>query len=132
MDEPTLNRLEHADDDIHLKNPDAGIALVYFPFLANDKVPGVDPLKADFMSTWNFVYTPEEIDKVVALARANYREGTEQTKRTIRAVWERKRAQRLEKEKAEKEFVRRCRIRRGMASMHRNGDMGHGDQFGGV
>ncbi len=86
------------EDEWHLTSENAGITLIYLPFVANDKVPGVDPMKSDFMSTWNFVYTPEEIDKVVALARANYEEGKEQTRRTIRAVWQRKKKLRLQRE----------------------------------
>ena len=78
--------------------PDTGIAVVYFPFLPNPKVEGVDPNTSEFMSTWNFVYTPEQIDKVVALARANFEEGKEQTRACVRAVWERKRNERLRKE----------------------------------
>jgi len=86
-------------------------------------------MKDDFMSTWNFVYTPEEVEKVVALARANYDEGREQTKRTIRAVWERKKAQRLLKERQERELARSRRVRGGVAAMRRNGDVGQGDHF---
>ena len=81
------------------------------------------------MSTWNMVYKPEEIDSVVALARANYSEGREQTKRTIRAVWERKRAIRLQREHEEQEYARRVRLRKGHIAMRRNGDCGHGDHF---
>ncbi|KAF1823866.1 FabD/lysophospholipase-like protein [Dissoconium aciculare CBS 342.82] len=91
MEEPPSHRLDaDCDDHSHLSHPDAGIALIYFPFTANDKVDGVDPLKSDFMSTWNFVYTPEQISQVVQLARANFKEGEAQTKRTIEAVWRRK------------------------------------------
>ncbi|KAK3110414.1 hypothetical protein LTR53_015319 [Teratosphaeriaceae sp. CCFEE 6253] len=129
MDDAPHKRIETVDDHHHLTSPDAGIALIYFPFLANDKVPGVDPLKAEFMSTWNFVYTPEEIDSVVALARANYAEGKEQTKRTIKAVWERKRALRLQREREDLEYARRVRVRNGYAAMRRNGDCGQGDHF---
>ncbi len=94
---PQSKRLE-PDTDWALLSPDAGIAVVYFPFLPNSKVQGVDPNTTPFMSTWNFVYTPEDIDKVVALARANFEEGKEQTRRTVRAVYERKKAKRLEVE----------------------------------
>ena len=89
------------DADWKLLEPNNGLAVIYFPFLPNPKVEGVDPNTSNFMSTWNFVYTPEEIDKVVALARANFEEGREQTKRTVRAVYERKRnARRAREEKA--------------------------------
>ncbi|CAK7568314.1 MAG: hypothetical protein SEPTF4163_006301 [Sporothrix epigloea] len=83
-----------------LTDPDAGLTLVYLPYLANEaKVPGVDPATSDFMSTWNFVYQPEEFDKAVALARANFAEGEAQIKATVRAVYERKKKQRLDREK---------------------------------
>lgn len=121
-------RLLSEEDDKHITAPNAGLALIYAPFLANPKVPGVDPMKSEFMSTWNFVYTPEEIDKVVALARANFDEGKEQVRRTIRAVWERKRQKRLESEKAEREFKRRRKIRRG-EPFGRKGQGDHGDHF---
>lgn len=129
MDDPNHNLIETEDDARHLRSSNAGIAVIYFPFLKNAKVPGVDPLRAEFMSTWNFVYTPDEIDSVVALARANYREGKEQTKRTIRAVWERKRTQRLEREDSERDLAKRFRVRKGNIAMRRNGDVGHGDHF---
>ena len=112
MDEPPSRRLRSEEDDWHLTAPDAGITLIYFPFLANQKVSSVDPMKDDFMSTWNFIYTPEEIDKVVALARTNFEEGKEQTRRTIRAVWERKRTLRLHGEQEQKELQKRYRVRR--------------------
>jgi phospholipase A2 len=81
--------------------PDAGIAVIYFPFMANPaKVPDVDPATSDFMSTWNFIYTPDNVEKVIALSRANFEEGREQTRSVIRAVYERKRKMRLEREGA--------------------------------
>ncbi|CAK7211872.1 hypothetical protein SBRCBS47491_001270 [Sporothrix bragantina] len=90
------------DESTHwrLTDPDAGLTLVYMPYLANEsKVPGVDPATSDFMSTWNFVYRPEEVDKAVALARANFAEGEAQIKATVRAVYERKKKLRLVSEK---------------------------------
>ncbi|KAI9841538.1 MAG: hypothetical protein M1837_000639 [Sclerophora amabilis] len=80
--------------------PTAGLTLIYFPFLANpSKVADIDPTSSEFLSTWNFVYTPDEVEKVVELARANFDEGSERTRRAVRAVWERKRKARLEKER---------------------------------
>ena len=112
MDEQNGKLVKTQDDNWHLMSPDAGIALIYFPFLANDKVPHVDPMKTDFMSTWNFIYTPDEIEKVVALARANYDEGKEQTRRTIRAVWERKKMLRLQREEEDRKLRREYRLRK--------------------
>ncbi|KAJ9650173.1 hypothetical protein H2198_010509, partial [Neophaeococcomyces mojaviensis] len=86
------------DSTFRLMEPNATMAVVYFPLLPNDKVPGVDPDHTDYLSTWNFIYNPEQIDQVVRLARTNFKEGEEATKRTIRAVYERKKAARLQQE----------------------------------
>ena len=95
------------DADWKLLDANAGVAVVYFPLLRNPNVEGVDPDTSPFLSTWNFIYSPQEIDKVVALARANFAAGRDQTKKTVRAVYERKRAKRLEAE--EKERIHRWR-----------------------
>jgi phospholipase A2 len=123
---PPSKRLE--DDWELMRHPSAGIAVIYFPFMANPKAEGVDPMTSDFLSTWNFVYTPEQIDKVVALARANFDEGKEQTKRAVRAVYERKKAKRLEREKEEK-FGRRSRKLRAGTLGRKLGEGDHGDHF---
>ncbi|RMD44520.1 hypothetical protein DV735_g513, partial [Chaetothyriales sp. CBS 134920] len=75
-----------ADSSFHLMQPNASIAVVYFPLLPNPNVPGVDPDTTEFMSTWNFIYTPDQIDQVVALARSNFEAGAEATRLTVRAV----------------------------------------------
>ncbi|KAF4125270.1 cytosolic phospholipase A2 [Geosmithia morbida] len=108
-------------DAWRLMEADAGIAVVYLPLLPNDKVPNVSPGETDFLSTWNFVYTPEQIDKVVQLARANYDEGKDQIRETVRAVYERKKATRLEAEKQDR--MKRL-ARRGEKAL-----AGEGDQF---
>ncbi|GAW10682.1 hypothetical protein ANO14919_000170 [Xylariales sp. No.14919] len=108
-----------------LMEPHAGLAVVYLPFLANpEKVSGVDPARSDYMSTWNFVYTPEQIDKVVALARANYAEGKDQIKRCVRAVYERKKKMREQAEADARGRRLRKRMRRGTV-----GKLGEGDHF---
>jgi len=112
------------NEDWQLMEPNAGIAVVYFPFLSNPKVEGVDPVTNDYMSTWNFVYTPEDIDKVVELARANFEEGKERTRRCVRAVYERKKKLREEREKLERETRWRKKVRLGVV-----GKKGEGDHF---
>ena len=124
--EPPISKA--VEEDWEVTRPDAGVAVIYFPFLANPKVGGVDPATSDFMSTWNFVYTTDEIDKVVQLARANFDEGKDQTKRTIRAVWERKRHQRLEREHEADEMRWRTRMRK-LAKPKERADGEHGDHF---
>ena len=93
--EPLPSRQVQHDTEWKLLEPDAGITVVYFPLLPNPKVEGVNPDTSPFLSTWNFIYSPEEIDKVVALAKANFDAGRDQTRRTVRAVYERKKAKRL-------------------------------------
>ncbi|KAA8650719.1 putative phospholipase A2 (PlaA) [Aspergillus tanneri] len=133
------NSIDESESDFHLMRPDAGIAVVYFPFLPNPSAPelppspppsrpriagrlegkasslkaptgspkpnSIDPDVDDFLSTWNFVYTPEQIDSVVGLARANFAHGEDQVKRVVRAVYERKKSDRLQREEQEH---RRC------------------------
>ncbi|KAH5765313.1 lysophospholipase [Parastagonospora nodorum] len=120
---------KQAEEDWELMHPSSGITVVYFPFLANPKVPGVDPKTSDFMSTWNFVYTPEQIDGVVNLARENFAEGAERTKRTVRAVYERKKKLREEREKEERERRWRWKLKQGRVRGTRVGQSEQGDQF---
>ncbi|KAL2206594.1 FabD/lysophospholipase-like protein [Sarocladium strictum] len=86
------------DNHWQLMEPEAGITIVYLPFLANEKVPDISPGSTDYLSTWNFIYTPEQVDKIVELAKANYQEGKAQVKATVKAVYERKKKLRLEAE----------------------------------
>ncbi|KAI9167225.1 Cytosolic phospholipase A2 delta [Paramyrothecium foliicola] len=111
-------------DSWKLMERDAGIAVVYLPFLQNDKVPDICPGSTDFLSTWNFIYTPEQIDQVVNLARANYDEGRDQIKSTVRAVYERKKQLREEAEKQRQ----RERFRK-IATNHVEALLGNSDQF---
>lgn len=97
-----------------LSSPDAGIALVYLPLLPNPRVPGVDPRTTDYLSTWNFVYTPEQVDQVADLARANFDEGREQIRRCVKAVYERRKALREEREATEREMRHRSLVRKGL------------------
>lgn len=121
---PSKLNPDHSTAWEQLRDPGAGIAVVYLPFMANPKVPDVDPAKSDFMSTWNFVYTPEQIDRVVELARANYDEGKEQIRGCVRAIYERKRHARQEREAAARE-QRQRRLR----CMGTQGRLGEGDHF---
>jgi phospholipase A2 len=126
-EEPPESKL--VEEDWELMHPSAGITVIYFPFMANPKVPGIDPKTSDFMSTWNFVYTPEQIDSVVDLARTNFRQGADRTKRTVRAVYERKKKLREEREEAERERRKRWKMRQGYGGGRRIGEGDHGDHF---
>ncbi|ORZ25468.1 acyl transferase/acyl hydrolase/lysophospholipase [Absidia repens] len=78
------------------------ITLVYFPFIGNDNYdPDFDPQMADFCATWNFMYEPDQVEKVVGLAQANWNDNTDQVRAVFRAVWERKRRLRLRQRDSE-------------------------------
>lgn len=64
------------------------------------KPSSINPEVDDFLSTWNFVYTPEQIDSVVGLAKANFSQGEAQLKRVVRGVYERRKRDRLQRERA--------------------------------
>ncbi|KAF2842578.1 cytosolic phospholipase A2 zeta, partial [Patellaria atrata CBS 101060] len=125
-DEPPQSK--RVEEDWELMQPDAGITVIYFPFLSNPTIPDIDPQTSDYMSTWNFVYTPEQVDKVVALARANFEEGKEQTKRAVRAVYERKRTKRLEREEEQRRRRKQWKMRLGLVGKTL-GEGGQGDHF---
>ena len=90
---PTM-RPRAAAHSMRRKAKDPAQPLVPHPSSIN---PDVD----DFLSTWNFVYTPEQIDSVVGLAKANFAEGHEQVRRVVRAVYERRKTDRLRREEEE-------------------------------
>ncbi|KAI9011985.1 acyl transferase/acyl hydrolase/lysophospholipase, partial [Phycomyces nitens] len=51
------------------------ITLLYFPLIQNEDYDReFDPQTAEFCSTWNFVYTSEQVTKLSGLAEANFKE----------------------------------------------------------
>ncbi|KAI8878564.1 FabD/lysophospholipase-like protein [Backusella circina FSU 941] len=75
------------------------ITLVYLPLIVNgDYDPDFDPQTAEFCSTWNFVYSPEQVNKLHGLGEANIKQNKDKIREVFRAVWERKRDQRLAKD----------------------------------
>lgn len=94
--------------------PGTGQAVLYFPLVANPDTPklqpsdeerkrgemprAIDPENEDFMSTWNFSYTPQQVDAVAGLARTNFEQRKEQVKRVIRGIYEKKKRDRLARE----------------------------------
>ncbi|KAK9327941.1 acyl transferase/acyl hydrolase/lysophospholipase [Lipomyces starkeyi] len=94
------------DEEYKLRSPYAGITVVYCPLIPNKKIPGVDPDTSPYMSTWNFVYTSEDVDNVIALAQANFSEGEARIRRAVRLIYERKKQQRLDRGLAMRELWR--------------------------
>jgi phospholipase A2 len=123
-DQSTMPQSKDEAEDWQLMQPEAGIAVVYLPFLSNPKVEGISPMTSPYMSTWNFIYTPDDVDNVVRLARANFEEGRERTRRTVRAVYERKKKVREERENKDRYERWRKKVRLGVV-----GKKGEGDQF---
>jgi phospholipase A2 len=78
---------------IEKQNP---ITLAYFPFIVNKQFdPDFDPQEQEFCSTWNFVYTADQVEKVTGLAEANWNDNLEKIRRILKKTWERKRNERL-------------------------------------
>ncbi|KAM0257511.1 hypothetical protein ACHAQJ_004325 [Trichoderma viride] len=122
-DSPPITTPITDDTSWRLMEPDAGLAVIYLPLLSNEKVPGVSPGTSDFLSTWNFVYTPEQIDSVVELARANYDEGKDQIKATVRAVYERKKQLREQTEAQRRLDSYTAMAQKGEAALLHHGDL---------
>lgn len=75
------------------------ITLVYFPLIVNDNYdPDFDPQHAEFCSTWNFVYTFEQVEKLHCLAEANVKDNLEKVRKVVKETWKRKRNKRLKRE----------------------------------
>ncbi|OBZ85022.1 hypothetical protein A0J61_06934 [Choanephora cucurbitarum] len=74
----------------------SSVTLAYFPFIVNKAFdPHFDPQKADFCSTWNFVYNQDQVRKVTGLAEANWNDNIDKIKYTLKRAWQKKREARL-------------------------------------
>ncbi|KAI8074496.1 acyl transferase/acyl hydrolase/lysophospholipase [Gongronella butleri] len=67
------------------------LSLLYFPFIVNKQHdPEFDPQTADFCATWNFVYQPEQVERVVRLGQANWDDNIDTVRKVLYATWIRK------------------------------------------
>jgi hypothetical protein len=67
-------------------------SVLYMPLLRNEAYsPSFDPRTADFCSTTNWVYTPEQVDLLTGLTAANARQSVAQIKAELRATLQKKR-----------------------------------------
>ncbi|KAF8580443.1 FabD/lysophospholipase-like protein [Ramaria rubella] len=88
------SRLEDLEEDA-LSHRD-GIGIVYMPLVPNEKrVPNFDPFA---LSTWRREFAPEESQKLLDVAEANFMEGTPKVKKLLRAIWLRKKREREARE----------------------------------
>ncbi|KAI8143261.1 acyl transferase/acyl hydrolase/lysophospholipase [Fennellomyces sp. T-0311] len=82
------------------------IAVVYFPLITNPSYdPAYDPQTNQVLSTWNFVYSADQVAKLTGLAEKNWNDNVEQVKHVLRQVWQRKRTMRLNQRIAQQEDV---------------------------
>ncbi|CAI4214870.1 unnamed protein product [Parascedosporium putredinis] len=77
----------------------------------------------EYLSTWNFIYGPEQVDAVSSLAKANYDEGKDQIRKCVRAIYERKKRERELKEAKQKDKYYRRLVRKGQAHKLGEGDL---------
>lgn len=80
--------------------PDNGeVKMVYMPLLPNAKaVPGFDPSTAKFSGSYNLVWTPEQVEILVKVCRANFGDGEAAIKETIWEAYQSWRARRERRE----------------------------------
>ncbi|KAK9475720.1 acyl transferase/acyl hydrolase/lysophospholipase [Lipomyces japonicus] len=93
--------------DARVSSVTAGLTLAYCPLIPNHAaVPGVDPDSSPYMSTWNFIYSPDQVANVVALAQENFAAGQDDIRHVVRLIYERKRRNRLSNEQRDRESWR--------------------------
>ncbi|KAK4634534.1 Cytosolic phospholipase A2 zeta [Fulvia fulva] len=69
--------------------------MVYMPLLPNEKaVADFDPSTAKFSGSFNLVWTPEQVDMLVKVCRANFDDGQGAIKEALHEAWQRKKADR--------------------------------------
>jgi phospholipase A2 len=89
-----------------VKNPPAPVCnheciMVYMPLLPNERaVPEFDPSTAKFSGSYNLVWTKEQVEMLVTVCTANEKEGHDTIMNSLREVYDKKKALRLQ----EKEY----------------------------
>lgn len=66
-------------------------SMIYMPLLPNERaVPDFDPSTAKFSGSYNLVWTPEQVDTLVKVCAANFKEGEHVIKDVLIETWKRK------------------------------------------
>jgi len=87
-----------------VQNPPAAVCeqeckMVYMPLLPNPRaVQGFDPSTAKFSGSYNLVWTAEQVEMLVKVCVANWREGEQSVRTVLRECYESKKRGRLCKE----------------------------------
>ena len=69
--------------------------MIYMPLLPNERaVSDFDPSTAKFSGSYNLVWTPEQVEMLVKVCRANFQDGQATIKDALRDAWQRKKAAR--------------------------------------
>ncbi|KAL1922092.1 uncharacterized protein VTP21DRAFT_10734 [Calcarisporiella thermophila] len=76
--------------------------LAMMPLLPNACDPEFNPCAAEWCSTYNFTYEPEQVKRLIKTAEANFEEVEDKLRKLMRTIWQRKREARLARTKEEK------------------------------
>lgn len=76
------------------------VSLVYCPLFPNKVNPGYDPSGAAFSGSYNLKWTEEQVQTIRLTARANFKEGLECIRLVVGEAYQRRKAERLAREKA--------------------------------
>ncbi|KAF7339030.1 Lysophospholipase [Mycena venus] len=82
-------------NDKHQPQAWRDVLLVYLPLLPNAVNPTYDPSTAPFSSSYNLVWTPDEVDSIYKTASGNVRNGIETIRQAVHEAYQRRRASRL-------------------------------------
>ena len=67
--------------------------MIYMPMLPNERVvAGFNPSTAKFSGSYNLVWTPDQVETLIALCKGNFDGGADTIRLAMREVWERKKA----------------------------------------
>lgn len=74
---------------------DRECTMIYMPLLPNERaVPDFDPSTAKFSGSYNLVWTEEQVDTLIKVCNANYKDGESTIKEALHEAWQRKKAMR--------------------------------------
>ena len=69
--------------------------MIYMPTLPNQRaVLDFDPSTAEFSGSYNLVWTPEQVETLVKVCRANFENGQANIKQALYEAWQRKKTAR--------------------------------------
>ena len=81
------------------------VKMVYMPLLPNERaVKDFDPSTAKFSGSYNLVWTPEQVEMLVNVCRANFEDGQAAVREVLWEVYERRKVERGGKEKQRAEI----------------------------